>query len=233
MVPSPLPRRAGQSLALTLRFWMRTEVHVYAFSVAANVLLSFFPFLIVSVSLARVFFNSATTVAAIDFGLRDYFPDALGQFLHNNLPARRPAELLSIVLLMLTANGIFEPLEVALNHIWGIRINRSFVRNQLVSLMLIFACGALALFSLGMTALQHEASLGMAGADLLTGIFFKFAAMTLAALVLILIYRYLPNGRPPMSRVVPAAIGVGLLLEVLKGINTLVWPWVDARIDLE
>ncbi len=28
-------------LAPTFRYWMRTEVHVYAFSVAANVLLSF------------------------------------------------------------------------------------------------------------------------------------------------------------------------------------------------
>src|SRR3981081_3103333 len=84
-----------------------------------------------------------------------------------------------------------------------------------------------------MTALQHQASQGMAGAEVLTGIFFKFAAMTLAALVLILIYRYLPNGRPPMERVVPAAIVVGLLLEALKGINTLVWPWIDARLSRE
>ena len=177
MLPSTgqltVPRRLGRSLVLTLRFWMRTEVHVYAFSVAANVLLAFFPFLIVSVSLAQIFFNRQTTVAAIDFALRDYFPDALGQFLHNNLPARRPAELLSIALLLFTANGIFEPLEVALNHIWGIHKNRSFVRNQLVSLMLIFACGMLALLSLGMTALQHEASRGIASAEWFTGLFFK------------------------------------------------------------
>jgi membrane protein len=240
MVPSlglidtpSLPRRAAGSLILTLRYWMQTEVHVYAFSVAANVLLSFFPFLIVSVSVAQIFFDRQTTVAAIDFALRDYFPDALGQFLHNNLPARRPAEWLSLVLLLFTANGIFEPLEVALNRIWGISKNRSFLRNQLVSLLLIFACGALALFSLGMTALQHQVSQGIAGSDVLIGIFFKFAAMTLAALVLILIYRYLPNCRPPMERVVPAAIGVGLLLEALKWINTLVWPWVDARLSRE
>src|SRR5438477_12384864 len=168
---------------------MQTEVHVYAFSVAANLLLSFFPFLIVSVSLAQIFFNRQITVAAIDFALRDYFPDALGQFLHNNLPAPRPAEWLSIVLLLITANGIFEPLEVALNHIWGIHKNRSFFRNQLVSLMLIFACGALALLSLGMTALQHRASVGIVGAAFFTGISFKFAAMTLAAFVLVLIYR--------------------------------------------
>src|SRR6266852_4946356 len=111
-VRASLARRAARSLAITLRFWMQTEVHVYAFSVAANVLLSFFPFLIVSVSLAQIFFDRQTTVAAIDFALRDYFPDALGQFLHGNLPQRRPAELLSIVLLLFTANGIFEPLEV-------------------------------------------------------------------------------------------------------------------------
>jgi len=240
MVPSlglihepSLPRRAFGSLMFTLRFWMQTEVHVYAFSVAANVLLSFFPFLIVSVSLAQKVFTRQITVAAIDFALRDYFPDALGQFLHNNLPAPRPAEVLSLVLLLFTANGIFEPLEVALNRIWGIHTNRSFLRNQLVSLLLIFACGGLALFSLGMTALQHQASQGIAGADFFIGIFFKFAAMTLAALVLILIYRYLPNGRPPMTRIVPAAIGVGLLLEALKWINTLVWPWFDTKLSRE
>ena len=37
----------------TLRYWTETEVHALAFSVAANVLLGFFPFLIVSVSISR------------------------------------------------------------------------------------------------------------------------------------------------------------------------------------
>jgi len=36
-----------------------------------------------------------------------------------------------------------------------------------------------------------------------------------------------------MTRVVPAAIGVGLLLEALKWINTLVWPWFDAKLSRE
>ena len=75
-------RRMAASLAVTLRFWMQTEVHVYAFSAAANVLLAFFPFLIVSVSLARLFFNQPITINAIDFALRDFdrlrvaFPNA-------------------------------------------------------------------------------------------------------------------------------------------------------------
>ena len=37
----------------TLKYWMKTEIHVYGFSIAANALLAFFPFLIVMVSLFR------------------------------------------------------------------------------------------------------------------------------------------------------------------------------------
>src|SRR6185503_19648446 len=105
-------RRFANGLRLTMRYWMQTEVHVYAFSVAANVLLSFYPFLIVCVSISRTFFNRQTAVAAIDRALKDYFPDALGNFLHNNLPQGGALPVISIVLLLFTANGIFEPLEV-------------------------------------------------------------------------------------------------------------------------
>src|SRR4051812_8483778 len=135
---------------------MQTEVHVYAFSVAANVLLSFFPFLIVTMSLSRLFFSERATVGAINLALRDYFPDAFGQFLGRNLPQRGPTQAVSMMLLLFTANGVFEPLEVALNRIWGIDKNRSFLRNQLVSLGLIFICGGLALCSLMLTALNQE-----------------------------------------------------------------------------
>lgn len=231
-------RRTVRALAPTLRYWMQTEVHVYAFSIAANVLLSFFPFLIIAMSLARPVFGYRTTVAAIDFIFRDYLPGALGQFLHsgarNNLPPQgRPLQVVSLVLLLFTANGIFEPLEVALNRVWGIRKNRSFFRNQLVSLALIFACGSLALLSFGVTALHQEsltASRVQASVEVL---FLKIAAVPLAALILFLIYRYLPNGKPPLNRVIPAAIGVGLLLEALKYLNILVWPRFQDKIARE
>ena len=212
---------------------METEVHVYSFSVAANLLLSFFPFLIVSLSLTRVFFDQQTAVRAIDTALRDFFPDALGSFLRVNLPARRPVELMAMILLFFTANGIFEPLEVALNRIWGIHQNRSFLRNQLVSLWLIFVCGFLALLSLSISALQQEAQPGLPAARWFSALLFKAWAVPLLALALFLIYRYLPNGRPPLHRVIPAAVGVGLMLEVLKYINVLVWWWVDERLRQE
>ena len=217
----------------TLRYWTETEVHALAFSVAANVLLGFFPFLIVSVSISRIFFSRQTTVAAIDFALRDYFPDALGSFLSNNLPARPVTDWVAILLLLFSSNGIFEPLEVALNKIWGIRKNRSYLHNQVVSLALIFSCGSLALLSLGITELQVGSSSGMRIEHWTSILFFKLAAVPLTSLMLFLIYRYLPNGRPPLSRVIAAAIGAGLLLEGLKYLNLIVWPHVDARIQRE
>ncbi len=116
----PRVRAAITALTPTFRYWMQTEVHVFAFSAAANVLLAFFPFLIVMMSLSRLVFDRTTTIAAIDTALRDFFPDALGTFLHNNLPMRGHVEWISLVLLLFTANGIFEPLEVGLNHVWGV-----------------------------------------------------------------------------------------------------------------
>jgi len=148
-------------------------------------------------------------------------------------------------LLLFTANGIFEPLEVGLNRVWGIRKNRSFFRNQIVSLGLIFICGALALGSMLLTALNQQ-SFGVNGyangwvrnlaggsAAWVSLLFFKLAAVPLAVLVLLLVYRYLPNGPTPLKRVLPAAIFVGLLLEVLKYVNALVWPGFQRKLARE
>ena len=232
-----------RALRPTLRYWMKTEVHVYAFSVAANVLLSFYPFLIVSVAVASKFFNRATALSAIDLALNDFFPDALGNFLHNNPPPQGKIEIISLFLLLFTANGVFEPLEVGLNNVWGIRKNRSFLWNQVVSLALIFICGGLALASLLMTAFSQESFRQLTGTEpswlprwvfaLIPIIIFKMAAAPVTVFVLFLIYRYLPNGKPPLDRVIPAAIGVGVLLEVLKHINRWVWPGFYQKLGRE
>jgi YihY family inner membrane protein len=232
-MPSSPARQVLASLGPVFRYWMETEVHVYAFSIAANVLLSFFPFLIVCVSLGRLLFERQAVISAMDLAFRDFFPSAMGNFMHNNLPAPQEVELLSLFILLFSANGIFEPLEVALNKVWGIRTNRSFLRNQLVSLVLIFVCGTLALLSLAFAAVRASNLTGFAIERWISVLFYKSAAVPLTAAVLYLIYRYLPNGRPPVKRVVPAAIAVGILLEVLKTINTWLWPMFDQKLQRE
>src|SRR5688572_7706386 len=134
--------RLRRACVPTVRYWMETEVHVYGFSIAANVLLSFFPFLIVMMSLCRHVLHWPEAVDAIMIALRDYFPAEMGAFIERNLRytvnSRGPMQFGSILLLFFTANGVFEPLEVALNRAWGVSKNRSFLKNQIVSMGLIF-----------------------------------------------------------------------------------------------
>src|SRR5258708_8833787 len=66
--------------------------------------------------------------------------------------ARHRVQVLSLVILLFTSTGVFVPLEVALNQVWGFPRNRPYWRNQALSLGLAFGCGVLALLSVALTA---------------------------------------------------------------------------------
>ena len=51
---------------------LRTEVHTFAFSVAANAILSFFPFLLLLMTLIRYVFHSQVMYGVVENLLRDY-----------------------------------------------------------------------------------------------------------------------------------------------------------------
>ena len=226
-------------LKKTFHFWMETETHVYAFSVAANVLLSFYPFLFVILALARIILGSQAAIQAVELALKDYFPGALEVTLERSLVlgTQKHLEIVSIFVLLFTANGVFEPLEVALNKTFGIRTNRSFLKNQIVSLILILACGGLIMLSTVLTAANQQFLNKALGSAAVVGFiataFFKVAAVPITCFTLFLIYTRLPNGKVPLDRAVPAAIGVGLLIEILKYLNFLTWPWFSAKLAHE
>ena len=141
-------------------------------------------------------------------------------------------------LLLFTANGVFEPLEVALNKVWGVTKNRSYIKNQLVSLGLIFLCGALALLSLILTALNRQfipewAGMGSTIEPWFSMLFFKLAAAPISILALFLIYWLLPNRKIPAVQVAPAAIIVGLVLEALKYVHLLLAPMIAGKLQNE
>ena len=212
---------------------MGTEAHVYALAVAASVLLSFYPFLTVMLSFCRNILHWPAAVQAIYVALDDYFPGDLGVFIRHN-PPRDSIEIGSMLLLLLTANGVFEPLEVALNRAWCASRNRPYWRNQLVALGMIFACGSLALLSLMFTALNRKWLSDWAGGNAwLNLLIFKLAAVPLSILALFLVYWLLPNCKINPRRVAPAAIIVGLMLEGLKYLNLLVWRLMQSKISAE
>lgn len=225
-----------------VRYVLSTESHVYAFAIAANVLLSFWPFMLVLIALLRNVLGWPAAVTALYATIQDYFAGATGQFLTYNLETitqwRRQVEWLSMLLLLFTANGIFLPLEVALNRAWGVSENRNLLKNQIVSMGLIFACGILALFSAALTGAGvqvWEAFFGQAGtsAPWAIKLIAKAASLPVTVLVLFLIYIYLPNTAVPRRAILPRVVVVGLFLELLKWINLAIWPWLFRKFDRE
>ena len=218
---------------------METEVHVYALAIAACVMLTFFPFLTVMLCLFRDVLHWPTGIEAIYLAVQDVFPGRSGGVVAQNLQSWMVPHLplTSVFLLLFTSNGIFEPLEVALNRAWGVAKNRSYWKNQLVSLGLVFACGALVLLSLAFTAYNREWVTSLAGqgtvATWLMMLVFKIAAVPVSILMLFLIYWLLPNRRIDPMQVAPVAIWVGLSLELLKYLNILVRPWLMAKMERE
>jgi len=239
--PPPSPgffTRAVTACRLTLHYMMQTEVHVFALAIAASVLLSFYPFLVVMLSFCRDVLRWPAAVDAIYLALNDYLPGDLGAFLKRNLPMRGGFQPFAMLLLLITANGVFEPLEVALNRAWGVNKNRSYVRNQLVSLGMIFLCGALALLSLVLTGVNAEWVRSLNGSHArmdswLKPLVFKVAALPIGILVLFLIYWLLPNRRIRPGRVIPVAIITGLVLEAMKYVFLLIWPLLGVKLDHE
>src|SRR5579875_1024437 len=99
-------------------YMSKTEVHTYAFSVAAQVILSLFPFIVLLLTISRRVFHS------------DLMADVVGEMMSNFLPsnqafvvkkmralafAHTQVKVVSLVMLFITVTGVFLPLEVALN----------------------------------------------------------------------------------------------------------------------
>ena len=219
----------------TLRYLTQTEVHTYAFSVAANSILSLFPLIVLMLTVVRRVFHSQQMYEVVLQLLRDFLPSNQ-DFVIRNLQflasVHGRGQILSLIMLFITSTGIFLPLEVALNSIWGFTKNRSYVMNALVSVGLAFACGALALLSVYLTA-QNLRMLGLAIGDqnlVFRGLGFvvmKAFAIFTTITIYFLIYWLLPHGKVPVRAVLPAAIITGLLTEGAKYVYVLLLPWLN------
>ena len=219
----------------TLRYLTQTEVHTYAFSVAAYSILSVFPLIVLVLTVVRRVFHSKQMYDVVLQLLRDFLPSNQ-DFVIRNLQflasVQGRGQVLSLVMLFITSTGIFLPLEVALNSIWGFTKNRSYAMNALVSVGLALACGTLALLSVYLTA-QNLRVLGLAIGDQnfvfrgLGYVVMKAFAIVTTIAIYFLIYWLLPHGKVPVRAVLPAAIITGLLTEGAKYLYILVLPWLN------
>jgi len=184
-----------------------------------------------------VFHSPAMTQIILDL-LRDYLPtnqDFVIRNLRALADAHRSVQFASLVMLFITSTGVFLPLEVALNRVWGFPRNRSYLANQAVSLGLAFGAGALALVSVALAAGNQRILLtllfGSRGIvfEVLGWFVMKVFAILASIAIFFLIYWQLPNGKVSAAAVAPAAVVTGLLWELAKYGYMLALPWLDLQ----
>jgi len=227
----------GADIVALARYMARTEVHTYAFSVAANVILSLFPFIVLLLTVSRNIFHSRSMEEVVGDMMKNLLP--VGQeFVMRNMQLlthpHKNTQLFSVVMLLITSTGVFLPLEVALNRVWGVRQNRSYLHNQAVSLGLALAVGVLAMASVASTASQHTilSWVFIGHTDNVVFRFISYGFLRLCAglssiLLFFLIYWVLPYRKIPARAVLPTAIVIGLLWQLAKVLYIKALPWLD------
>ncbi len=219
-------RSDGKAL---LSYLLDSEVHTFAFSVAANAILSFIPFIVLLYTLADTVFLRSEMVKKVINDMVAYFLPSNQDFIAKNLAAiadassKHGVQIFSLIMILVACTGIFLPLEVALNQAWGVTKSRNYLHNQVIAFGL-----AIIMVFLGTCSIVLNA--GEQG--LLTLLFFHhvdnfvfkgisyiwLAATTGVASILFFfsIYWLLPNRKVPWRPVLHASIYTGVIWLISK-----------------
>ncbi len=232
-----LPQTFWKQLRAMLLYLTRTEVHTYAFSVAANAILSLFPFIDLLLAVTDHIFHSQHMEHVIGDLLRNLLPTGQDFVIRNMMllaHAQRKVAVFSLIMLLISSSGVFLPLEIALNHVWNVHENRSYLRNQIVSLGLAFAAGLLALISVAFSAAQRTL-LGAIFFGHTHNFVFRFLTQSVLQIlasassigIFFLIYWLLPNRKTSAVSVLPSAVITGLIWEGAKLLYIAALPHLD------
>ncbi len=240
-------RRSGAEL---VDYLLDSEVHTYAFSVAANAIISFIPLIVLLYTIALSVFHSQEMVKVISKIVEQFLPTTATQATRTGnedflvfwlrwaaeTSSRHGVQALSLVMILVSCTGIFLPLEVALNQAWGVTRSRNYILNQLVAfglaiLMVILAMGSVFLSTwqrqlLGFVFFHHTDNF------VFDGISYLWLAATtgVASIVFFFaIYWLLPNRKIPPRQVIRTAIFTGIIWLVAKEVFVLILPHLDLK----
>lgn len=236
-------RRDGVAL---IHYLLDSEVHTFAFSVAANAILSFIPFVVLLYTLALTVFHSQAMVGVVDDMVNYFLPTAakskdwMANTIFNEavLPMvhEKGAQALSLAMILVACTGIFLPLEVALNQAWGVSKSRNYLLNQTIAFGLAIWMAALALLSMIVNVAVQD-FFGFLFFHHIHNIVFQsisfacLAVSTGAATILFFfsVYFLLPNRKVPWRPVLRTSIATGAIWLVARFLFALAIPHVDLK----
>jgi uncharacterized BrkB/YihY/UPF0761 family membrane protein len=231
-------RKDGTAL---IRYLLDSEVHTFAFSVAANAILSFIPFIALLYALSDKVFNSEMMKSVV-IAMVIYFFPVDQAFMARNLPVLAShvgVQLLSLIMILVACTGIFLPLEVALNQAWGVTKSRNYLHNQVIAfglaiLMVVLGMGSVLVNAAARDVLSvifvHQTNINFIDFVLhftYQGISFILLAATtgVASIAFFFsIYWLLPNRKVPWRHVLSTSIYTGIIWLVAKYIVEILLP---------
>ncbi|MGA3160526.1 MAG: YihY/virulence factor BrkB family protein [Terracidiphilus sp.] len=232
-------RKDGTAL---IQYLLDSEVHTFAFSVAANAILSFIPFIVLLYTLEESVFHHSDMMKRVINDMVNYFLPSNQDFVARNLAlvaSGHGAQLFSLIMILVACTGIFLPLEVALNQAWGVTKSRNYLHNQVIAFGLAILMVALGLASILVnTAARdvlsvifvHQTNIKFVDFVLhvtYQGISFLLLAATtgVASIAFFFsIYWLLPNRKVPWRHVLSTSIYTGVIWLVSKYIFVLLLP---------
>ena len=238
-------RQDGTALA---KYLLDSEVHTFAFSVAANAILSFIPCIVLLYTLAMSVFHSQAMVGVVNDMVNYFLPSVTKQpnWLATNIEyaaamsSRHGVQAFSLVMILISCTGIFLPLEVALNQAWGVAKSRNYLLNQAVAFGLAIIMVLLGIIAISLSAAQrqildflffHKTETGFLH-WVFDGISYMWLALSSGVACILFffcIYWLLPNCKVPIRPVLRASIIVGLIWLGARYIFVALLPHLDLK----
>jgi membrane protein len=241
-------RKSGTAL---IAYLLDSEVHTFAFSVAANAIISFIPFVVLLYTLALSVFHSDAMKGVVDDMVNYFLPSATKQpdWLTNTIVSEavipllkhHGAQVFSLVMILIACTGIFLPLEVALNQAWGVKRSRNYLFNQTIAVGL-----ALLMLGLGVASMVVNVNVDKVLAialvhgsdnwffrllnysyDALSSLWLTVSTGVASILFFFSVYYILPNRKVPWRPVFRTSVVTGIVWLISRFIYAAVLPRLD------
>ena len=226
----------GSRLWRTLVGFLQRNHFTYAAAIAYYTLFSFFPLILILLSIGGVFIRRFHLENSIITSVQFYLPigaDLVESNLRTITASTGKTSLVALVLLIWTASGAFLPLELALNEAWEVKKERGFIHRRFLAALMTLLFGYFMLVSVFLTAMivrfdhylkrllkdeWHYAVAPVFIKGMLVAVSFGLAVVMFS-----LIYKLVPYTRIRLVQVVPAAVMAAFTWEIAKyGFTSLI-----------
>lgn len=236
-MPVEFSRRIALQLKETFSYWTEDKATKLAAALAFYTMLSIAPLLTITVKTVSVIFDEEKTIAVVNRFLSETAgkrgAEAAEQMMISASQAGSGviATIISVLVLIASASGVFGELQDSLNTIWKVkpRPGRGFldtIKDRFFSMTLVFGVAFLLIVSLVISAALAAFATYFGGSEsMIWNVINLLVSLVILSGLFALIFRYIPDVRTPWKSV---AIG-GTLTALFFTLGKFLLGWYLGR----